>query len=137
MKKTRWQTKTLSSDVTTTGLISASPGNSDFKFSNLIPGKRYRISIHLKTQNTSGTVGEKRAEGYIQHNGGNLQLYSERAGDVSSFFRFLDAFKIFTATGTDIEIDNTDNTGTLLLATESTMTLEELNDYEEETSDFA
>lgn len=102
------QTKTLSTAVTTTGVIS------DLTFNNLVVGKKYKLNATLYVTPTDTTVNGKTAIVDANNNGSIVETGVIRFDDLSEVRSQLKLSKEFTATGGSLTFDASNLTRTVI-----------------------
>lgn len=143
VKKNRWQKKFLQNDIAASASdMSSTTGNSNFKFLNLEIGKVYKVSYQF-----SGYINGTEADMYIlmdtNHDGNTL------GRSIVRFDRKTEADFVQAQSGNSIIFTATTSTLTFSCSivgsgritgngtgSETFAMLEELNNYEAETSDF-
>jgi len=139
--KNKWQNITLFQDLTSGSAdISLSTGNGSFKFNNLVVGKVYKVTLHPFFESTGTSSAESYATA-ILHDGvirSTVRHRNDGQSDTSAQAASTPA--IFTATTTTV-IFNFSLSGSATLKgddsfNETWARIEEINNYEPETSDF-
>jgi len=139
VKKNKWQTQFLNQDVTADAPdISATTGNSNFIFNNLVIGRNYKVHIQMKTDtdiNESPNIRAKNGAVVLCRVQNGNALNTTNSPDIIS-----SASKTFNAINTTVIFELLGVTGTALRGdtsgNETFVEIEELNNYENETTDF-
>jgi hypothetical protein len=130
----KWQSKVTASPVSTTGVITS------LTFNNLVIGKVYKAKIFPFMGKTGNDSNDSNIRIDIENNsvshGFTQQLIQQDAG-TDRHAAIVSGEAIFTAAATTCEFNVTTITGaTSYVATGSYATIEELNNYSDETTDF-
>lgn len=132
--QSRWQKRDLVGNESTSG-VQPQP---TLEYDNLIIGKRYKVTVVAYSQIPPGS-GTRRTNLIVDHDGNEICRVLHRTDDNVGINEKIDSSNgMFTATATTVEV-NTDllGTGVALIGSGFTYTiLEEMNDYDIETTDF-